>query len=75
MSSLPEMGRLLILAGVVLLVLGLVLLYRDRIPLLGHLPGDIIVERDSFRFYFPVTTCLLLSLVLSLVVYLVRSWF
>jgi hypothetical protein len=42
------------------------------IPWLGRLPGDIRIERDNFRFYFPLVTCLLLSLILSLVVWFIR---
>ena len=42
------------------------------IPWLGRLPGDIRIERENFRFYFPLVTCLLLSLILSLVVWLIR---
>jgi hypothetical protein len=51
---------------------GLVWILAPSIPWLGRLPGDIPIERENFRFYFPLVTCLLLSLVLSLVVWLVR---
>jgi hypothetical protein len=68
-----EIGRSLIFFGVVLLVLGGVfLLAEGRLPWLGRLPGDIEIRRGSFRFYFPIATCLVVSVVLSLVLSLFR---
>ena len=65
------MGRILILAGVALIVVGLFVTFGDRLPVrLGRLPGDIRVEGKSGGFYFPVVTCLLLSAVLTLVMWL-----
>jgi hypothetical protein len=55
-----------------MLVVGVLLTLSGKIPWLGRLPGDIIIQRDNFSFYFPLTTCLLLSVVLSLVVALLR---
>ncbi|MGA2260346.1 MAG: DUF2905 domain-containing protein [Acidobacteriota bacterium] len=65
------LGRLLIVVGVVLIILGIILSYSDFFSFLklGRLPGDIAINRHGVRFYFPLTTCILLSLVLSLVVY------
>jgi hypothetical protein len=68
----PELGKLLILAGVVLVVLGALLLLSGRIPWLGRLPGDIVVERENFRVYVPLTTGILVSVVLSLLLWLFR---
>ena len=59
-------GRLLVIAGIFLVVLGLLFLLGERIPGLGRLPGDIVIKREKFVFYFPLGTCLLLSLLLSL---------
>ena len=65
------MGRILILAGVALIVVGLFVTFGDRLPLrLGRLPGDIRVEGKSGGFYFPIVTCLLLSAVLTLLMWL-----
>ncbi len=47
--------------------LGVLLLFSDKIPWLGRLPGDISIKRENFTFYFPLTTCILLSLLLSLI--------
>lgn len=65
------MGRLLIVVGVVLIILGIILSYSNFFSFLklGRLPGDIAINRHGFRFYFPFTTCILLSLVLTLVLY------
>lgn len=65
------LGRVLIVAGVVLLVVGGLLTLGPSIPLLGRLPGDLRIERPGFRLYLPITTCLLLSAVLSLVLWVV----
>jgi len=65
-------GRLLIILGVVLILVGLLLTYGGRIPWLGKLPGDIRIEQENFSFYFPLATSLLVSLLLSLLFWLFR---
>jgi hypothetical protein len=65
------MARFLIVLGLVILVLGLSWPYLSRIGL-GRLPGDIIIERDNFTFYLPLTTSLLISLLLSLFFWLLN---
>lgn len=64
-NRMKEVGKILIVAGAVAVAAGLLLLSGIRIPL-GRLPGDIRIERENFRFYFPVTTSVLVSVVLSL---------
>lgn len=65
-------GKGLILLGVVLIVAGILFSFAGKIPWLGQLPGDIYIQRERFTFYFPLTTCLILSLILTLVLYLFR---
>lgn len=65
--QLHGLGRALILFGVVLAGMGLLLLLVPRIPWLGRLPGDILIERNRLAFYFPLSSCLIASLFLSLV--------
>ena len=65
------MQRTVIIIGLVLLVAGLLWPWVSRIPL-GRLPGDIIMEKPSFRIYFPLTTMILVSVVLSLILWLLR---
>jgi hypothetical protein len=61
-----DTGRFLILAGSVLLVLGFIFLMADKIPL-GRLPGDIRIGGDKVRIYIPIATCLLLSIIITLI--------
>ena len=71
MGAMPSLGRTLLLAGALLVVVGLVVLLGERSGLrIGRLPGDLRVERGNFRFYFPVATSIVLSLVLSLLFWL-----
>lgn len=70
MTNLSSLGRALVLMGIALVVLGLAL--SGKIPFLGRLPGDIRIERDGFVFYFPITTMLILSALLSLILALLR---
>ena len=65
------MGRWLVLAGVVLVVLGLAWPWIEKLGL-GRLPGDIRIEREGFGFYFPITTGLIVSIVLSVLIWLFR---
>ena len=66
------LGRTLILTGLVLLVAGLVVSYGSRVPWLGKLPGDFTFRSGGLTIYLPLATCLLLSLVLSLLSYIFR---
>jgi DUF2905 family protein len=72
MSPASDMGRLLIAAGALLAVVGVVLIIAGKVPFLGRLPGDIVYRKGGTTFYFPLVTCLLLSLVLSFVLSLLR---
>jgi hypothetical protein len=66
-------GRMLITAGLILVAVGLVVTLGDRLPIhLGRLPGDIRIEGKNSSFYFPLTTCLLLSGLVSLVMWILR---
>jgi len=61
-----ELGRFLVVAGVLLVVVGVVLIVYGRIPGLGRLPGDIVYRRGNATFYFPLVTCLIVSALLTL---------
>jgi hypothetical protein len=65
------LGRSLMLFGALLLVVGLLLYAGPSVPLLGKLPGDLRIERPGFRFFFPLTTCLLLSAAISGLLFLI----
>lgn len=67
------LGRMLIVVGLVLVAAGVLLSIGGRLPLrLGHLPGDLYYRGKNSSFYFPLTTCILLSVVLSLILWIVR---
>lgn len=68
------MGKLLIIVGIICIIAGLLIIYAPRIPFLGKLPGDIAIEKENFKFYFPVTTSIVISIVLSLLLYLINRW-
>lgn len=67
------MGKILIIIGVVLIVLGVVLHFSPRLPFPGRLPGDIVIERGNFKMYLPITTSILLSIILTLVLYFLHE--
>jgi len=66
-----ELGRALVVLGLVIAVVGLLLVAFDRVPWLGRLPGDISIQRGNWTFYFPLGTSILLSIVLTLVLWLI----
>lgn len=65
-------GKTLIYLGLLLVIVGVIFSLADKLPWLGHLPGDISIQKDRFSFYFPITTCILISIIVSLVVYFFR---
>jgi len=65
-------GRILIYLGLFLVIVGIAFTLVGKIPWFGHLPGDITIERERFTFYFPLATCLIISLILSLVLYFLK---
>ncbi len=64
--GIDSLGKVLILFGVVLALLGGLLLLADKIPFLGRLPGDIVIRRERWSFYFPLTTSIVISILLTL---------
>ena len=69
--ELQALGKMLLLAGIGLALTGAALLLAPRLPWIGRLPGDIRIQGERSSFYFPLTTCLLLSAVLSVVLYVI----
>jgi len=73
MDALRETGKLLIVLGIVLAGVGALLVFSGRLPFrLGRLPGDMVYQGRNGSFYFPVVTCILLSVVLSLLMWIVN---
>ena len=67
-----DIGKTLIFLGTLLLVLGLAFLLLGKLPGVGKLPGDIFFKRENFSLYFPLTTCLLLSALVSLIMFFIN---
>ncbi len=68
------MGKLLLVFGVVIAGVGLFLMFFDKVPFLGKLPGDISIKRENLQFHFPITTSALLSIVASLLFWLFQQF-
>jgi hypothetical protein len=66
MAGYDGLGKVLILLGVFIILMGLLLLLGEKIPWIGRLPGDIIIKKEKFSFYFPLTTSILISIILTL---------
>jgi Protein of unknown function (DUF2905) len=73
MKLMPELGRTLMLVGGLLLLVGFLLSISGRIPWLGRLPGDILIQRKNFSFYFPLMTSVIVSIVLTILMMLFRK--
>ncbi|RUM65733.1 MAG: DUF2905 domain-containing protein [Sulfurospirillum sp.] len=71
-----DLGKIFITVGFFLLLIGFLLSFSDKIPFhLGKLPGDIYIKKENFSFYFPITTSVVLSILLSVVLYLFSKFF
>jgi hypothetical protein len=66
-------GKVFILPGILMIVLGLFLWLGDKIPWIGRLPGDILVKKENFTFYFPIVTCIIMSIILTILFSLFRK--
>jgi len=73
MFGLGALGKLLILLGVFIILIGLLLFLGEKIPWLGRLPGDIIIRKKNFTFYLPLATSILISIILTLLFALFRK--
>ena len=70
-----ETGKWIIAAGVLIVLIGIIIyFFHDKLGWIGRLPGDIRIERENFRFYFPFTTMLLLSIVVSLLIRIIKRF-
>jgi len=67
-------GKVLVIAGALMFLLGIILMFSDKIPFLGRLPGDITIKKENFTLYIPVATSIILSIVLSLIFYLISKF-
>ena len=68
-----DLGKTLIILGCIIAAAGVLLVFSGKIPWLGKLPGDIYVKRENFSVFFPVTTCILISIIISLILWLIKK--
>ena len=71
-----DTGKYIIIAGVLIVVLGVLIYFlHDKLNWIGRLPGDIRIEKENFRFYFPITTMIIFSLAVTIIIQLIRRIF
>ncbi|MGE5247866.1 MAG: DUF2905 domain-containing protein [Verrucomicrobiota bacterium] len=68
-----NLGKILVIAGLAVAAVGALLLLSDKVGWIGRLPGDITIRKGNFTFYFPLATCILISVVLSLLLWFFRK--
>jgi len=73
MLGFGPLGKMLILLGVFIILIGILLVIGEKIPWIGRLPGDIIIRKKNFTFYFPIVTSILISILLTLLFTLFRK--
>ena len=67
-------GKIIIFAGIIIVLIGVIIYFlSDKLHWIGHLPGDINIQRENFRFYFPITTLIILNIILFLIIKIWRS--
>ena len=70
MEVFEMLGRTIIIIGCLIIVIGIIIYFFDKIPFLGKLPGDLVIKRENFTIYIPITTCIIFSILFSLILYL-----
>ena len=68
-----HMGKWLIAMGLIIALAGVIITFASKVPWLGRLPGDITIRRENFSFYFPLTTSIILSILLSFILWVIRK--
>ena len=61
-----DIGKVILILGVALIIVGTILVFSPKVPFLGKLPGDILIKKDGFTFYFPLATSMLISIALTI---------
>ncbi len=65
-----DIGKIIVFIGLLLVVIGFVFMLGNKLPFIGKLPGDLSFKRENYSFYFPVTTCIIISILLSFILWL-----
>jgi hypothetical protein len=69
----PGIGKMFIILGLILIVVGIAFMFGDKIPYIGKLPGDIYIKKERFSFYFPITTSIIISIILTILFSIFRK--
>lgn len=69
-----HLGKMLLFLGIIFIILGLLFILGEKLPGFGRLPGDIVIKKKNFVFYFPLMTSILISVVLTLLFWLISWW-
>ncbi|MDP6685413.1 MAG: DUF2905 domain-containing protein [Candidatus Omnitrophota bacterium] len=69
MIETSNLGKTLLFCGAILIIVGLLFIFAGKIPGFGRLPGDIFIKKENFSFYFPIATCILLSVIISFILF------
>lgn len=69
----PGFGKIFIITGILFIVIGLAFMFSDKIPYIGRLPGDIHIKKENFSFYFPITTSIIISIILTVLFSIFRK--
>lgn len=72
MAELGAFGKILISLGILMIIIGGLFIIGGKLPFVGRLPGDIVVQKKNFGFYFLITTCIIISIMFSLIMWLLR---
>ncbi|HMD13318.1 MAG TPA: DUF2905 domain-containing protein [Bacteroidota bacterium] len=64
-------GKILVVLGFIIVGVGILFMYSDKIPFVGRLPGDISIKKENFHLYVPITTSIIISIVLSLIIWVI----
>lgn len=75
MENFGNIGKSIIIIGFVIVAIGALILLAGKVPFIGKLPGDIYIKKKNFSFYFPLATSILLSILISLALYIIRKFF
>ena len=73
MSPLTQLGKILIVIGAIIILLGILISIAPKVPWIGKLPGDIYIKKKQFSFYFPIATCIVISIILTIIFSLFRK--
>ncbi len=71
MDSLQYIGKFLVISGIIIIILGTILILSGKIPFIGRLPGDIIIQKKNYTIYIPIATSIIISVLLTLILWII----